>query len=245
MRQIGTCVSVDKDADSVLKLRLSFESKIDNKLVITPFPVKDDEPSPHAQTHIPAPSPAISSVQIHHHGSRPYKNSPTRRSSQFQLFKFFFPMKPPNLLLISNLFVSEINQKKRQSPDPTTEDESQAISYRIPRLSLHLTRDYTQWGVKDDEPSGLNRSSERSSTPELEGQQYIFPSGEDHFWTRCKIVGADRISNCCSWVKTPFQLLGRDLVTWYYGESWVAFDDGCPHHLAPQSERRIDEGENL
>ncbi|KAM2179538.1 hypothetical protein ACFX1R_034500 [Malus domestica] len=79
-------------------------------------------------------------------------------------------MKPPNLLLISDLYVSEINQKKRQSPDPTTEDESQAVSYHIQRLSLHLTFDYTQWGVKDDEPSGLNRSSDRSSTPELEGQ---------------------------------------------------------------------------
>ncbi|KAM0957438.1 hypothetical protein ACFX2A_026097 [Malus domestica] len=41
---------LDKDADSVLKLRLSFGSKTDNKLVITPFPVKDDEPSSCAQT---------------------------------------------------------------------------------------------------------------------------------------------------------------------------------------------------
>ena len=34
---------------------------------------------------------------------------------------------------------------------------------------------------------------------------------------------------------TPFQLLGRDLVIWYDGESWVAFDDRCPHRLAPLS----------
>ncbi|KAM0988264.1 hypothetical protein FF1_012353 [Malus domestica] len=116
-------------------------------------------------------------------------------------------MKPPNLFLIC---VYEINQKKRQSPDPTVEDESQAVSRRIQLLSLHLTPDYTQWEVKDDEPSGLNRSSGRSSTPELEGQQYIyfFPSGEDRFWTICKIIGVDHISDCCSWVETPFQLLG-------------------------------------
>ncbi|XP_009356948.2 pheophorbide a oxygenase, chloroplastic [Pyrus x bretschneideri] len=44
---------------------------------------------------------------------------------------------------------------------------------------------------------------------------------------------------------TPFQLLGRDLVIWYDGESWVAFDDRCPHRLAPLSEGRIDEGGNL
>ncbi|TQE13323.1 hypothetical protein C1H46_001130 [Malus baccata] len=44
---------------------------------------------------------------------------------------------------------------------------------------------------------------------------------------------------------TPFQLLGRDLAIWYDGESWVAFDDRCPHRLAPLSEGRIDEGGNL
>lgn len=36
---------------------------------------------------------------------------------------------------------------------------------------------------------------------------------------------------------TPFQLLGRDLVLWYDKSSgeWVAFDDKCPHRLAPLS----------
>lgn len=46
---------------------------------------------------------------------------------------------------------------------------------------------------------------------------------------------------------TPFQLLGRDIVLWFdksRGE-WVAFDDRCPHRLAPLSEGRIDEGGNL
>lgn len=36
---------------------------------------------------------------------------------------------------------------------------------------------------------------------------------------------------------TPFQLLGRDIVLWFdksRGE-WVAFDDKCPHRLAPLS----------
>ena len=36
---------------------------------------------------------------------------------------------------------------------------------------------------------------------------------------------------------TPFQLLGRDIVIWFdksRGE-WVAFDDRCPHRLAPLS----------
>lgn len=40
---MGSCVSVHKDADSVMKLRLSIGSKTDNKLVIPPFPVEDDK----------------------------------------------------------------------------------------------------------------------------------------------------------------------------------------------------------
>lgn len=36
---------------------------------------------------------------------------------------------------------------------------------------------------------------------------------------------------------TPFQLLGRDLVIWFdvNDKQWVAFDDKCPHRLAPLS----------
>ena len=36
---------------------------------------------------------------------------------------------------------------------------------------------------------------------------------------------------------TPFQLLGRDIVLWKDKSTaeWVAFDDKCPHRLAPLS----------
>lgn len=36
---------------------------------------------------------------------------------------------------------------------------------------------------------------------------------------------------------TPFQLLNRDLVLWFdkSASQWVAFDDKCPHRLAPLS----------
>ncbi|KAF9684803.1 hypothetical protein SADUNF_Sadunf04G0156600 [Salix dunnii] len=46
---------------------------------------------------------------------------------------------------------------------------------------------------------------------------------------------------------TPFQLLGRDLVLWFdkVKQEWVAFDDKCPHRLAPLSEGRIDENGHL
>ncbi|EPS67609.1 hypothetical protein M569_07157, partial [Genlisea aurea] len=46
---------------------------------------------------------------------------------------------------------------------------------------------------------------------------------------------------------TPFQLLNRDLVLWFDASTsqWVAFDDKCPHRLAPLSEGRIDENGHL
>lgn len=46
---------------------------------------------------------------------------------------------------------------------------------------------------------------------------------------------------------TPFQLLGREIVLWYDKSisKWVAFDDKCPHRLAPLSEGRIDEDGKL
>ncbi|KAK6247263.1 hypothetical protein QUC31_018828 [Theobroma cacao] len=46
---------------------------------------------------------------------------------------------------------------------------------------------------------------------------------------------------------TPFQLLGLDLVLWFDKgrNEWVAFDDKCPHRLAPLSEGRIDENGHL
>ena len=36
---------------------------------------------------------------------------------------------------------------------------------------------------------------------------------------------------------TPFQLLGREIVLWFDNSKsqWVAFDDKCPHRLAPLS----------
>jgi phenylpropionate dioxygenase-like ring-hydroxylating dioxygenase large terminal subunit len=42
---------------------------------------------------------------------------------------------------------------------------------------------------------------------------------------------------------TPFTLLGRDIVIWWdiKAECWRAFDDKCPHRLAPLSEGRIAE----
>jgi len=38
----------------------------------------------------------------------------------------------------------------------------------------------------------------------------------------------------------PLQLLGNDLVLWYDGKDWRAFEDSCPHRNVPLSEGRIE-----
>ncbi|XP_030521037.1 pheophorbide a oxygenase, chloroplastic [Rhodamnia argentea] len=66
-------------------------------------------------------------------------------------------------------------------------------------------------------------------------------SWRDHWYPVSLIEDLDPL------LPTPFQLLGRDLVLWFdkSNNQWVAFDDKCPHRLAPLSEGRIDEDGNL
>ncbi|PNH06499.1 Pheophorbide a oxygenase, chloroplastic, partial [Tetrabaena socialis] len=66
-------------------------------------------------------------------------------------------------------------------------------------------------------------------------------SGADTFvWTRqwypCAVI------ECLDATRPhPFTLLGRDLVLWKDGSgAWRAFEDACPHRLAPLSEGRIE-----
>lgn len=56
-------------------------------------------------------------------------------------------------------------------------------------------------------------------------------SWRDHWYPVSLVEDLDQNS------PTPFQLLGRDLVLWFDNNSnkWVAFDDKCPHRLAPLS----------
>ena len=40
-----------------------------------------------------------------------------------------------------------------------------------------------------------------------------------------------------------FKLLGKDLLLWHDKEKWIAFEDICPHRLAPLSEGRIEDNQ--
>lgn len=56
-------------------------------------------------------------------------------------------------------------------------------------------------------------------------------SWRDHWYPVSLIEDLD------SSLPTPFQLLGREIVIWFdkANSQWVAFDDKCPHRLAPLS----------
>lgn len=58
-------------------------------------------------------------------------------------------------------------------------------------------------------------------------------SWRDHWYPVSLVEDLDPL------LPTPFQLLGRDLVLWNDKNTgqWVAFDDKCPHRLAPLSVR--------
>lgn len=74
-----------------------------------------------------------------------------------------------------------------------------------------------------------------SSTSEQERKSEKF-SWKDHWYPVSLVEDLD------PGMPTPFQLLGRELVLWKDKEgTWRAFDNKCPHRLAPLSEGRIDE----
>ncbi|MQL77467.1 hypothetical protein Taro_009899 [Colocasia esculenta] len=84
----------------------------------------------------------------------------------------------------------------------------------------------------EEEAPGPASSSASSSTSEQETFSW-----RDHWYPVSLVEDLDPA------VPAPFQLLNRDIVLWKDPATaeWVAFDDRCPHRLAPLSEGRIDE----
>ncbi|KAK4753763.1 hypothetical protein SAY87_001867 [Trapa incisa] len=102
---------------------------------------------------------------------------------------------------------------------------------RPPRVAAPTTP--TPTSEPDQSSEVEERSGEESSSSKF--------SWRDHWYPVSLVEDLDPR------LPTPFQLLGRDLVLWFDKSSsqWVAFDDKCPHRLAPLSEGRIDEDGNL
>ncbi|XP_072985901.1 pheophorbide a oxygenase, chloroplastic [Typha latifolia] len=85
--------------------------------------------------------------------------------------------------------------------------------------------------VNDEEE---NRQEETATSSASSSEKF---SWRDHWYPVSLVEDLDPR------LPTPFQLLNRDIVLWKDPNSgdWVAFDDLCPHRLAPLSEGRIDE----
>lgn len=86
-------------------------------------------------------------------------------------------------------------------------------------------------------------TSDQDQVDEEAGEE----SGSSKFSWRDHWYPVSLVEDLDPHLPTPFQLLGRDLVIWKDRNSgqWSAFDDKCPHRLAPLSEGRIDEDGNL
>lgn len=89
--------------------------------------------------------------------------------------------------------------------------------------------------TSDEEALGIEETSSSSSSSSSSPEESF--SWRDHWYPVSLVEDLD------PYFPTPFQLLNRDLVLWKDTRSgdWVAFDDRCPHRLAPLSEGRIDE----
>ncbi|XP_043699800.1 pheophorbide a oxygenase, chloroplastic [Telopea speciosissima] len=96
-------------------------------------------------------------------------------------------------------------------------------------------------------PTPVPSAEEESSLGEVEEEKEEEESSSSKFSWRDHWYPVSLIEDLDPRLPTPFQLLGRDIVLWKdrLTGDWVAFDDKCPHRLAPLSEGRIDEDGNL
>ena len=77
-------------------------------------------------------------------------------------------------------------------------------------------------------PEAENNETEEEFSDESSSSKFTW---RDHWYPVSLIEDLNPL------LPTPFQLLGREIVLWYDKSisQWVAFDDKCPHRLAPLS----------
>ena len=82
-----------------------------------------------------------------------------------------------------------------------------------------------------------SEKSEAENLDEVEVDESGNESSSSPFSWRDNWYPVSLIEDLDPALPTPFQLLGRDIVLWFdkSRSEWVAFDDKCPHRLAPLS----------
>ncbi|KAG0486135.1 hypothetical protein HPP92_008230 [Vanilla planifolia] len=115
------------------------------------------------------------------------------------------------------------------------------------RQSVYTSRDrrHSLWAVPGVVAPSSPPAPTEEENPEFresEATSSLSTSSESFSW-RDHWYPVSLIEDLDPKLPTPFQLLNRDIVLWKDPNSgeWVAFDDRCPHRLAPLSEGRIDE----
>jgi pheophorbide a oxygenase len=101
--------------------------------------------------------------------------------------------------------------------------KSPSRNLSLPRVAAPPATPTSYENQKEEEEDVDEHGEESSSSSKF--------SWRDHWYPVSLIEDLDPS------LPTPFQLLGRDLVLWFdrSAREWVAFDDKCPHRLAPLS----------
>uniref|UniRef100_A0A1J3FM00 Pheophorbide a oxygenase, chloroplastic n=1 Tax=Noccaea caerulescens TaxID=107243 RepID=A0A1J3FM00_NOCCA len=154
-----------------------------------------------------------------------------------------------SVVLVSSSTSATITKSKSRkipflSPTTTTTNSAKfpskvSISPHRPKLLNSPLRVAAPPSVPTSDPAEDSRIEEEyNGEKEEEGSEFKW---RDHWYPVSLVEDLDPNS------PTPFQLLGRDLVLWFdrNDQKWAAFDDLCPHRLAPLSEGRLDENGHL
>ncbi|KAJ9558950.1 hypothetical protein OSB04_013564 [Centaurea solstitialis] len=134
-------------------------------------------------------------------------------------------------------------------PTTTTNRHQPPLSLHHPTKPLtllHSSRRKTHLRVAAPPSSTTTTTTTTDSNLDLEIQESEKDSSSKFSW-RDHWYPVSLIEDLDPNIPTPFTLLNRDLVIWFdkINNKWVAFDDKCPHRLAPLSEGRIDENGDL
>lgn len=148
-------------------------------------------------------------------------SSPSSYSSLHRLSPPFLPSKNPNLL--SSRYPSSRRSHRRR---------------RLPPVVGVATPPTAPAPIPENKEQADHQTLEIRDVPEQQEEEgSSASSSSDSFSWRDHWYPVSLIEDLDPRLPTPFQLLNRDIVLWKDPKTgeWVAFDDRCPHRLAPLS----------
>ncbi|XP_073112272.1 pheophorbide a oxygenase, chloroplastic [Elaeis guineensis] len=160
-------------------------------------------------------------------------------------------MAAPSLVFLSSSYSPTLFAKSfsfspshlTSSSPPPLSSPSSSYNPRRRRRRRHCLLPPLQVAVPSSPAAPTPTSNEEALEAEETSSSSSSSSPEETFSWRDHWYPVSLVEDLDPSLPTPFQLLNRDLVLWKDPRSgdWLAFDDRCPHRLAPLSEGRIDE----